>query len=135
MADLPWDFVVRGVPASVQAKSRRKQQWQTIVRAAASLAWPSGKDPLTDKVQIHITYYHDYARLDVDNMIKLIQDALCGIVYVDDEQLTDTHGHLRDINGAYKIRGISPALADGFSSNGPFVHVRVEWPDDSEVLP
>jgi hypothetical protein len=75
---LPWDFVVLGVPASVQAKPSTKQRWKTKVAASALSAWPAGEGPLTDKVQIHITFYHESAPLDVDNMLKPIQDALFG---------------------------------------------------------
>lgn len=134
--DLPWDFVVFGVPVSVQSKNgRSKNRWKTKVSVAAQAAWPKDTPPLGDKLQIHFTYFHDAAPLDVDNMLKLIQDALCGIVYHDDDQITDVHGHIRDINGAYKIRGITTALAAGFSAGGPFVHVRVELPSDDEELP
>jgi crossover junction endodeoxyribonuclease RusA len=132
---LPWDFVVLGVPASVQARSARRSRWKAEVRAAALAAWAAGEQPIVDKVQLHVTYYHEGAPLDVDNMLKPIQDALCGIVYADDSQLTDTHGHLRDLNGGYRVRGMTPAQADGFVSNGPFVHIRIETPSDPEELP
>jgi hypothetical protein len=134
--NLPWDFVVFGVPVSVQSKnSRSKTRWKTKVATAAQTAWPEDAPPLLEKLQIHITYFHDTAPLDVDNMLKLIQDALCGILCDDDDQIADIHGHIRDINGAYKIRGITTALAAGFSAGGPFVHVRVELPGDDEELP
>lgn len=82
-----------------------------------------------------MTYYYDGARLDVDNMLKPIQDALCGIVYEDDKQLTGTHGYLCDLNAAYKVRGLTPAQASGFTSNGPFVHIRIEMPSPPGELP
>ena len=96
MADLPWDCVVLGIPRSVQANKASIQRWKATVRAAAEAAWLADCLPLDHEVQIHVTYYHDGAPLDVDNMLKPIQDALCGIVYEDDKQLTDTHGHLRN---------------------------------------
>lgn len=135
MAGLPWDFVVFGVPKSVQASKTSKQRWKDQVRTAAVTAWPDGEPPLDYEVQIHVTYYHDSAPLDVDNMLKLILDALNGVVYVDDKQLTDTHGHLRDLNGHYRVRGLTPAQARGFSSGDPFVHVRVELPAPAGELP
>ena len=135
VADLPWDFVVLGVPKSVQARSASVQRWKERVRTAAVAGWPVGEPPLDHKVQIHITYYHDSAPLDVDNMLKPIQDALVGLVYVDDNQLTDTHGHLRDINERYRVRGMTPAQARGFTSGDPFVHIRVELPSPVGELP
>jgi crossover junction endodeoxyribonuclease RusA len=129
------DFVVLGVPKSVQARPRSIQRWKEQVRAAAESDWPAGEPPLDHKVQIHVTYYHDSAPLDVDNMLKPIQDALVGLVYLDDGQLTDTHGHLRNLNDPYRVRGMTPAQARGFTSGDPFVHVRIELPSPSGELP
>jgi hypothetical protein len=124
------------VPVSVQASGATKRRWKAEVTKAAMVAWGVGVDPLVDKVQIHVTCYHDSALpLDVDNMLKPIQDALCGVVYVDDSQLTDTHGHLRDINEPYRVKGMTPARADGFVSNGPFVHIRIEAAPAGGELP
>lgn len=134
MVDLPWDCVVLGIPKSVQAKATSIQRWKAAVRAAAQAAWPSVW-PLDQEMQIHVTYFHDGAPLDVDNMLKPIQDALCGVVYKDDKQLTDTHGHLRDLNAQYRVRGLTPAQAHGFMSNGPFVHIRIELPSPLGELP
>jgi hypothetical protein len=135
VTDLPWDFVVLGVPKSVQARASSIQRWKEQVRAAARASWPTGVAPLDHKVQIHVTYYHDSAPLDVDNMLKPIQDALAGLVYVDDNQLTDTHGHLRDLNGQYRVRGLTSAQARGFTSGDPFVHIRIELPSPPGELP
>lgn len=106
-----------------------------MVRAAQA-AWPQGDPPLQDKLQVHVICYHDSAPpLDVDNMLKPIQDALIGIAYVDDGQVTDIHGYLRDVNDRYEVRGMTPAQADGFVSNQAFVHIRVELPPSAGRLP
>jgi Holliday junction resolvase RusA-like endonuclease len=134
---LPWDFTVIGTPISVNARSRSAiSQWKQIVATEARAIWPAGEAPLTDGLQIHITCYHDSAPpLDVDNMIKPIQDALKGIVYVDDRQLTDTAGHLRDVNERFEVRGMTPEQARGFVSGQPFVHIRIELSPSISRLP
>jgi len=119
----------------VNAKRSSIRRWQSQVQAAAQAAWPPGDAPLACKAQIHITFYHDSAPLDADNMLKPIQDALRGIAYVDDGQLTDTHGHLRDINDQYRVKGMTPAQAFGFVADTPFVHIRVEMPPAAGELP
>lgn len=136
MPSLPWDFIILGVPVSAQASGATRRRWRDQVAQAAKVAWGAGIPPAGDKVQIHVTCYHDSAPpLDVDNMLKPIQDALCGVVYHDDSQLTDTHGHLRDINDPYRVKGMTSAQADGFVSDGPFVHVRIEEPPTGGELP
>ena len=135
MPNLPWDFSILGVPVSVNARRSSIQRWKGQVHAAAQGAWPAGDAPCACKVQIHITFYHDSAPPDVDNMLKPIQDALCGVVYVDDSQLTDTHGHLRDINDQYRVKGMTPAQAAGFVADTAFVHIRIELPPPAGELP
>ncbi len=132
---IPFEFIVEGVPVSHQTKNRTAlQTWKQTVRTAAEQHWPAGDSPTTDRVQITITYYHEGVPLDVDNMIKPIQDALNGLVYVDDRQITDTTGRLRDINGDFKVRYMSPVLAAGFIRGNEFVHVHIDLAPDPRRL-
>ncbi len=133
---MPWECVILGIPVSVNTRNKvKKQRWRDAVQAAARAEWPDGEAPLACKLTIHITYYHDRAPLDVDNMMKPIQDALNGIVYVDDKLLTDRHSHLRDLNDAYRVRGLSRAQAEGFMADTPFVHIRIEASSPTVELP
>ncbi len=132
---LPFDFVVLGTPLSQQAARRNLQRWKDHVRASAEAKWPPGINPLTCNVKMTIVYYYEGTALDTDNMLKPIQDALSGLIYNDDRQVTDINAGKRDLNGSYKIRGLSPSLAEGFSSNNEFVHVRIEdVPDPQELI-
>jgi hypothetical protein len=135
MLALPWDVIVIGTPVSVQASSASKTRWKAAVAAAAQAVWPAGGPPLTDKLQIQITCFHNSAPpLDPDNMLKPIQDALIGIVYADDSQLTDTHGSLRDINGRYLLPGASLVVVAALVAGEPFVHIRVDAAPDQGRL-
>jgi hypothetical protein len=104
------------------------------VIAAAQAAWGT-EPPLDAEVLLHLTYFHEDAPLDVDNMIKPIQDALIGIVYVDDKQVARVVSGRSDLNGTFRVRGLSQALASGFTSGGPFVHVKILPAPDSQELP
>lgn len=131
----PFEFTVRGTPLSQQTRNRaRLAVWRQAVHDSAAELW-NGSPPTTAEVSFRVTYYYEGEPLDVDNMIKPIQDALNGLVYVDDAQVTDTAGHRRDINGSFRIRGISPALAQAFAAGDEFVHVRVDLAPDQELLP
>lgn len=131
---LPWDFIALGVPISVQASGTSKARWKGEVAAAAHAAW--GADPPLDvEVLLRITYFHENAPLDVDNMIKPIQDALNGIVYVDDKQVATVVSGRSNLDGSFRVRGLSEALASGFVSGGPFVHIKVEPAPDAQELP
>jgi hypothetical protein len=88
-------------------------------------------------VQITVTYFHDGSavRIDNDNLLKPIQDALNNLVYVDDRQITDCTVRKTDINGRFAVRGMPPLLAEAFSNGTEFLHVRIEArPDHGELL-
>ena len=133
---LPFEIVVLGIPASAQAKGRSKAAWKIDVAQKARTAVGEDTTPVSCEVEIRIVYFHDQTPLDVDNMIKPIQDALCGIVYEDDAQVADAHASRRDLAGKFTLAGgLSSALAEGFVAGGPFVHIKVSLaPDPSELL-
>jgi Holliday junction resolvase RusA-like endonuclease len=134
---LPFEFTVDGPPVSHQTRNAvRLRAWQQIVRAAAARRWPSEAPPVTDRLRLTLTYYHDgvSVRIDNDNLVKPIQDALNGLVYVDDHQITDTLVRKTDLNGSFRVRGMSPVLAEGFCRGNEFLYIRVELEPDHEDL-
>lgn len=135
---LPFEFIVEGPPVSYQTRRRENlKAWQATVRIAAQVYWPEDALPFTESLKFSITYFHDgtATRIDNDNLVKPLQDALNGLIYVDDRQITDTQIRKTDINGKFQVRGISPVLADGFCRGNEFLYVRIELaPDHSELL-
>lgn len=123
---LPFEFTIKGPPVSAQTKNRgRLQSWKRQVRAAAQVEIVAGEAPVTDEVTVTITYYYEGDSPDVDNIIKPIQDALNGLVFVDDCQVVDTRSRKKSLDGAYRIRGASPALLMAFADGDDFLHIKV----------
>ena len=61
-----------------------------------------------------ITYYKPGSwHLDLDNMAKPILDAMTGIVWEDDKQLTDLYSARRSLDGAY-VRLVAAVLGDEY---------------------
>lgn len=134
---LPFEFIVDGPPISYQTRHpARLRAWQTVVRTAATQRWPANMPPLTSRLKLTVTYYHDgiAVRMDNDNLVKPIQDALNGVVYADDRQITDTYVRKTDLNGSFRVRGMSPVLAEGFCRGSEFLFVRIELAPDHEEL-
>jgi Holliday junction resolvase RusA-like endonuclease len=132
---LPVDFVVSGVPASSQGANRaRKAAWTRAVRTAAENAWKA--PPLDTKVRVIIRHYGRGGRVpDVDNMAKPILDAITGTVWVDDRQVESCDTGRADLDGAYRVSGISMVLAKGFFQDEPFTYVKILELTDQELLP
>ncbi|WP_415376669.1 RusA family crossover junction endodeoxyribonuclease [Patiriisocius sp. Uisw_017] len=123
---LPFEFIIEGPPVSLKTKNRaRLRQWKADVASAATLKLPANSAPTQIEVEIKITYFYEGSTPDVDNIIKPIQDALVGLVYVDDDQVTETGSRKKEINGAYKIRGASSVIVEGFVRGNEFLHIKV----------
>jgi len=91
-------FSVVGCPASVQSTPSSKKQYRTLV---ADTARSIVSEPVA--VSKRITIEIDWFTLgfenkpDVDNIIKPIQDALKGIVFVDDSQVQSVTARKHDL--------------------------------------
>ena len=133
---LPFEFCVEGPPISMQTRNRHQlQEWKSKIRNAATAIWASS--PLPDgNLRLKISYFYEDSvpEIDVDNLIKPIQDALIGVVYLDDRQILDTRCRKRRIDGSFRIRGISPVLADAFVRGNEFFHIKIETDSELEVL-
>ncbi len=136
---LPFEFVVIGKPISHQTKDKKRlQAWRLKVTTAAQVSWtepPTGED-----LRVIITHYYDAPNgdessvPDSDNIVKPVRDALNGVIYVDDYQVTDFVSRRRNLNASFRIKGMSSVIAEGFCSGAEFLHLRIEVaPDPSEM--
>jgi hypothetical protein len=105
------------------------------VQSAAALRWGTAP-PEKVSLRLTVTYYHegDAVRIDNDNMLKPIQDALNQLVYQDDRQITDTTVRKTSIDGEFRVRGASPVLLMAFVDWVEFIYVKVEEAPDHQKL-
>jgi crossover junction endodeoxyribonuclease RusA len=81
-----------------------------------------------------ITYFYESVSMDIDNLPKPISDALKGLVYLDDGQVTDVLCRERDLNSSLRIESPSSVWADGLSRGNEFLYIVVEEAPDQEVI-
>lgn len=74
---------------------------------------------------VTITYFFEEASLDVDNIPKPILDALNGVVFSDDSQVTDLLCRKRSLKGDLRIPQPSALLLETLESSEQFVHIIV----------
>ena len=124
----PFEFTVLGPPRSQQSHDRLKlDAWRDQVRSAAAARW----DRLaasSEALRIVVTYYHEglSARIDGDNMLKPIQDALEGLVYNNDRQITETTCRKTPISQPVEARGAPMVLLEAFSRGEPFLYIKID---------
>jgi len=122
----PIEFTFEGPPLSLQSKNKsRKRAYKEMIATAAKQIVPEGFTLLLQDLEIKITYYYEGDTPDLDNIIKPIQDALIGVLYVDDQQIADTRSRKRDINGSYRIRNVSACILQAFGNGKDFIHVKI----------
>ena len=115
------DFVVWGTPRSQRARSR--QPWMAKVRAAV----PPSAELLAVPLRLRIDFFfRGGTDLDVDNIIKPIQDALQNVLYDDDVRIVDVCSRKIDLFELPPLVNIPATLANALAgSPGEFVFVRV----------
>lgn len=132
---LPFEFIVDGPPVSQQTRRReRLRLWKEEVRQEAERYWSLGDFPVSGYIMLRVTYFYDGVGMDVDNIVKPIQDALIGLVYFDDSQVTDVLSRKRNLAGGFVISDVSNVLAEGLTRRNEILHVLVERAPDQEVL-
>jgi hypothetical protein len=85
-------------------------------------------------VCITLVYLYDEAALDVDNIIKPIQDALVGLAFPDDSMVTDVISRRRQLGGTFDLSRASPVLIEGFEYGDEFVYVHIADAPSQEQL-
>ncbi len=63
---------------------------------------------------VALTYFYDDGAPDVDNLVKPVLDALKGLAFIDDEQVTDLLVRKRNLSGKLKVDDATPIMAAGF---------------------
>ena len=130
-----FEFIINGRPVSQQARRREKLRvWKDTVRQAAEKYWPIELKPATGLVMLKVTYFYEDFGMDVDNIVKPIQDAMKGLVYLDDDQITDVIVRKRNLSGNFRIENITPILAEGFARGNEFLHILITDAPDQEVI-
>jgi Holliday junction resolvase RusA-like endonuclease len=122
----PFEFLIRSRPVSQQARrSRRKDAWKDFVRREAERSWGPVHVPADGPVCVTLIYLYDEVALDVDNILKPIQDALVGLVFPDDSLITDVIIRRRELRGTFDLTRVSSVLVEGFEYGNEFVYVWI----------
>lgn len=61
----------------------------------------------------------------MDNIPKPILDAMKGLVYLDDREVTDLVSRRRPLRGSHRAETVSAMLAKGLAHDREFLHIRI----------
>ena len=132
---LPFEFFVLGRPASQQTRRRGLvREWRAQVRGEAERSWNNEDAPQGGALTVTLTYFYDKMPMDVDNIPKPVLDALIGLVYDDDSQVTDILCRKRQLRPDLSIPKRSPILRLALDHRSEFLHIVIEEARDMEVI-
>lgn len=122
----PVEFVVRGTPISSGGSGRSKTRWKAEVKEASYAGlpemhvWYEGRTSLT-------LYYFPTVRMqgDIDNIIKMTQDALSKHVLKDDRQVERVVAQRFDPEAVFSFQNPSAVLESAIMSDEPTLYVRL----------
>jgi crossover junction endodeoxyribonuclease RusA len=129
------EFVIIGVPISNQSPGPNLQNWRAAVVAAARSGWSLPILAVNLKAVIINFYLGNRPSLDVDNMSKPILDAMEGVVYDNDRQITQAEITHVSIGSAFVFVGASKIIVASVQAGNQFVYVRIDDPVDPFPLP
>ena len=94
------------------------------MRSVAEQSWDA-EPPFDGEVMVVITYFFKDGAPDVDNIPKPILDGLKGLVFADDDQITDLLCRKRDRSRDLEFENPSSVLVETLGRSEQFLHITV----------
>jgi hypothetical protein len=125
--EFPIEFIVQGRAVSLQAKrAATRDEWKERVKAASAAVIPQPHFASTDRIAL--TIYNlpaEPMQGDVDNIVKLILDALCRHIYIDDPQVERVVVQKFEPGNIFEFASPSETLAQALVATKPVVYIRI----------
>ncbi len=130
----PIEFVVPGVPLSLQASAQSRERWRERIRAVARAELPDFYFAAEAPIKVTIYYFPDAPMDgDIDNIVKPVLDSLSRFVYVDDNQVERIWVQKFEPGRLFIFRDPSPSLAAAIEMEGPRVYLHIDLSEVGEV--
>ena len=134
------EFVVAGVPRSANANPRSRRRWrERVARAARERIQEEGGLTDADVAVLIIYFYQGETTLDVDNIAKSLLDGLKGVLFRDDQQVSELLIRKTRFSAGLSLTGASLYLLDAIErmsrAGSDFVYVRADPAPDHSRIP
>ena len=134
------EFIVAGAPRSANANSRSRRRSRERVSQAARERLEEAGEPTDQDIAILIIYfYQGETTLDVDNIAKSLLDGLKGVLFRDDQQVSEILIRKSRLSAGLSLTGASLYLLDAIErmsqAGSDFVYVRADPAPDHSRIP
>jgi hypothetical protein len=135
------EFIVVGTPRSANAPNRSRRRWRERVSRAAHelLREEPGPETTDQEISLLIVYfYQGETSLRVDNIAKSLLDGLKGVLFRDDQQVSELRVRKSRLSAGLSLTGASLYLLEAIErmsqTGSDFVYVRADpGPDHSRI--
>ena len=116
-----------GVPLSFQsARASSKVRWKEKVRAASRTALPEGHFAYTSQLAATLFYFPAGSMQgDIDNIVKLVLDALVQHIYLDDAQIDRVVVQKFEPGRLFRFAEPSRHLTEAVLAPKPLLYVKL----------
>jgi hypothetical protein len=123
----PIEFLVSGTPVSLSSQNANaRDQWKDRVKNASSLALPNPHFASNDRLSVTIYYFPaEPMQGDIDNIVKLILDAMCRHVFVDDRQVDRLVVQKFEPGNIFSFTKPTPLMIEAINGPKPILYIRV----------
>lgn len=123
----PIEFLVHGTPVSHQSSNpASKVGWKMRVKAASVSAIPQPHFASEDRIAVTLYYLPDEPMQgDLDNIVKLILDALSRHIYIDDAQVERILVQKFEPGNIFSFSNPTPTVVDAITGPKPVVYIRI----------
>jgi hypothetical protein len=123
----PLEFVVAGTPVSFQAaRADSKAEWKARVRDASRAVLPQDHLAFEGRIAVTLFYFPAAAMQgDLDNIVKLVLDALSAHIYMDDGQVERILVQRFEPGNVFAFASPTAVLADALSGHKPILYIRI----------
>lgn len=123
----PLEFLVFGTPVSSGSQTpASREAWKERVKEASYSGLGEGHWAAKGRISVTIYYFPPEKRTgDVDNIVKLILDAMNKHVYMDDSQVERVVVQKFEPDNVFQFGAPSAILAGAMGATKPVVYVRV----------
>ena len=123
----PIEFLVFGTPVSSQAeRSKACEQWKERVKKSSKLALPQPHFVSDDRIAVTLYYFPaEPMQGDVDNIVKLVLDAMSRHIYLDDRQVERVVVQKFEPGNSFDFPEPSATMTAALEAERPVLYVRV----------
>lgn len=125
--EFPLEFLVHGTPVSAQAtRADSRESWKARIKTASTSVLPVPHFASEDRIAVTLYYLPEKPMQgDVDNIVKLVLDALNKHIYLDDSQVERLVVQKFEPDNVFSFAQPTPVLARALTIDKPVLYVRI----------